>query len=184
MASGGHNRVNFKHTKESKKKIGKAGMGRTAWNKDTKGIMKPNKTSFKKGNKPTSGFKKGLRPWNKGKKTGPLSKEHKKKISFGLSGQKSPMYIDGRSKLFGPKRYGDDWSKVRMLIYERDNFVCQGCGLVMTNKTGAHDVHHIIPFLESFDNSIGNLITLCRSCHMKEEWKTTKKLNKGTRLKL
>lgn len=34
---------------ETKEKISNSLKGRTAWNKNTKGIMKPNKTSFKKG---------------------------------------------------------------------------------------------------------------------------------------
>ena len=175
MTSGGHNRVNFKHTQKSKKKIGKAGIGRTPWNKNTKGIMKSNKTSFKKGNKPISGFKKGIHPKTQFKKGHKPSEETRRKMSLASKGEKNCRYIDGRSKILGPRRYGDDWDQIRRLIYERDNFTCQECGLKMTNKTVAHDVHHIVPFLESFDNSIGNLITLCKCCHMKKEWEIIKK---------
>ena len=85
MSSGGHNRVNFKHTENSKKKISKAGVGRVPWNKNTKGIMKSNKTSFKKGNIPLSGFKKGHKTWNKGKKgLQKHSEAIRKKISLKL----------------------------------------------------------------------------------------------------
>ncbi len=48
------------HTKETKEKIGKARLGKPAWNKGLKGAQKA---------------------WNKGKKMGPLSEEHRKKIS-------------------------------------------------------------------------------------------------------
>ena len=34
---------------------------------------------------------KGIIPWNKGKKTGPLSKEHKQNLSDANKGQKSPI---------------------------------------------------------------------------------------------
>lgn len=39
-----------------------------------------------------SNSKKGNIPWNKGKKTGPLSEEHKQKMSKSLSGENNPMY--------------------------------------------------------------------------------------------
>lgn len=71
---------------------------------------------------------------------------------------------------------GDNWDEVSSYIRQRDNFQCQDCG----DKTmGVQlDVHHKIPF-RFFDdpdkaNHEDNLITLCRSCHGKQEshwWK-------------
>lgn len=82
-------------------------------------------------------------------------------------------YIDGRSYNRSPSRYGDDWEAVRMLVYARDNFVCKDCGMNMhesSSKFGCPlHVHHKIPFLQSFDNSLTNLITLCKSCHLSAE---------------
>ena len=82
-------------------------------------------------------------------------------------GRKPWNYIDGRSKLLGPARYGDDWDKIRLLIYARDKFTCQECGEKMS-KIPFH-IHHKIPFLISFDNSPKNLITLCPPCHRRIE---------------
>lgn len=100
--------------------------------------------------KPNSGsFKKGRIPWS---------------------------YIDGRSKTLGPARYGDDWFKVRLLIYKRDNFTCQECGINMNEAGKPHHIHHKIPFLTSFDNSPKNLITLCPSCHRREDARLIKQM--------
>ena len=133
--------------------------GTIPWNKGMKGkqswhnitglirAKKGNTLGFQKGVIPKTAFKKGNRPWN---------------------------YIDGRSKLRGPDRYGEDWNKIRMQVYKRDKFVCQGCGSLMRNFKEAFHVHHIVPFLISRDNSIKNLITLCKSCHSKEEMRLRK----------
>jgi hypothetical protein len=136
-------------------------------NKLRKGIIP--KSAFKKGN--TFGkANKGKKIWNKDLK-GESYSEHYKNGFGGYKnkgkniGEKNHSWIDGRSKVKGPARYGDDWDNVRYLIYNRDKFTCQDC-----KKTGIKmDVHHIIPFMETFDNSLNNLITLCRSCHMKRE---------------
>lgn len=145
------------YSEKTLEKMRNAKIGKMPWNKGLKGIQTWHNIKglikVKKGN--TLGFKKG----------------HKRNIGInnGMFGKKPWNYIDGRSKLKSPDRYGDDWSKIRLLIYERDNWECKKCGLKMSGRTGAHHVHHIIPFLESFDNSLGNLITLCPSCHCKIE---------------
>jgi len=104
-----------------------------------------NQSNAIKNNLPKTAFKKGQKPWN---------------------------YIDGRSKLLTPARYGDDWDKIRYLVYLRDKFTCQHCGI----KKQRLDVHHKIPFLISFDNSLGNLISLCKPCHRKEEVRIMREL--------
>ena len=58
----------------------------------------------------------------------------------------------------------DDYENIRHLILERDKFTCQSCG-----KKETLEIHHIVPFLDSFDNSFNNLTTLCRVCHRKED---------------
>ena len=127
-----------KHSEEHKKKISDSMKGCVSWNKGLKGYK--NSGSFTSEMMKGNQINKGRRPWN---------------------------YLDGRSKLVGPARYGDDWEAIRLLIYKRDNFTCQECGEKMS-KFPFH-IHHKIPFLISFDNSPKNLITLCPSCHRKIE---------------
>lgn len=79
-----------KHTEESKRKLSKAHKGQKAWNKGTKGLVKPNSGSFKK----------GLKPWNKNthiqtntgrthiKKGAKLSDETCKRMSLAKTGVK------------------------------------------------------------------------------------------------
>ncbi len=109
-----------------------------------------------------------------------FSEEHKRKIRENharpMKGRKTASYIDGRSKKLSPARYGDDWFKIRLLIYKRDNYTCQKCGITMNETKKAHHIHHKIPFLISFDNSLNNLITLCPPCHGKADTRIMKEL--------
>ena len=60
------------------------------------------------------------------------------------------------------------WVNIRNTVRKRDNWTCQICG---KKKGITLHCHHIIPYRASKDNSIDNLITLCSSCHSKEERK-------------
>lgn len=88
-----------------------------------------------------------------------------KKSDFSVGANNSSW--KGGSEFF----YGSNWIKQRRKARERDNYTCQECG---TSENGRkHDVHHKIS-LNNFDNpkegnKLENLITLCRSCHMKVE---------------
>ena len=136
------------HTEETKLKMSLANKGRKFSDEQKRNMSIARKgknysSMFKKGcPAPKTAFKKGQKPWN---------------------------YIDGRSKLKSPNRYGDDWEAIRLIIYMRDNYKCQECGITMNEYKRPLDIHHKIPFLISHDNSLNNLITLCRSCHMKIE---------------
>lgn len=57
------------------------------------------------------------------------------------------------------------WETVRARIILRDGGKCSIC-----NSAYRLHVHHIVPWRISHDNSDGNLITLCPSCHIKVEW--------------
>jgi len=118
--------------------------GQKPWNKGTKGVSKPNNTSFKPGHVmpngagfqkgiPSTGitFKKGNIPWNKYKVDGRNSLEYKAYIKKAL---------------------------------ERDLYKCKQCA-----STHVLHVHHIKNW-EEYPNlrfDINNVITLCKSCHMK-----------------
>lgn len=63
----------------------------------------------------------------------------------------------------GFERYrGRGWHQQRLVRLGIDNNTCQECG-----ATSSLIVHHIVADKENWDNSIDNLITLCRSCHNK-----------------
>ena len=70
-----------------------------------------------------------------------------------------------------PNNYGPGWTQIRDRVRARDQYTCQVCGAVETNRQ--HDVHHKIPiraftsFVEA--NRLDNLTTLCPSCHRKVE---------------
>ena len=103
-----------------------------------------------------------------------LSKETKKKISDiklkdnwmkGRTGDKSPKWKGG----YVPQPYSSDWTDtLRGAIRQRDSYVCQLCGIHQSELEGRNkrlDVHHIDYNRKNCNPS--NLITLCRSCHLK-----------------
>jgi 5-methylcytosine-specific restriction endonuclease McrA len=55
----------------------------------------------------------------------------------------------------------------RIKALKRDDFKCRKCGLDQLARD--LDVHHVIPFKKSKDDSLRNLITLCSSCHRQAE---------------
>ena len=57
---------------------------------------------------------------------------------------------------------------MKELVRARD-VVCQGCGKTGAESGRALDVHHLQPFRFSGDNSLDNLVALCRSCHMRAD---------------
>ena len=185
----GHNR-SFKgktHSLETKMKLSLANKGHPCWCKGTKGVMKPNECSFKKGMIPWNKGKKGCIPWNKSRigiyseetlkkmsvnrkgipslkkgKTGIYSKETLEKMSYRKIGNKSPTWQGGTS--FEP--YTPDFNKrLKGKIRERDNHTCQECHYTEQELGYKLTIHHI-DYNKSNSNP-RNLISLCRSCHSK-----------------
>ena len=160
--------------------------GQKSWNKGTKGIMKPNKTSFKKGDTaPRTAFKKGMIPWNKGKKGFKIPKETKIKIRKNhfrywlgkkrpkMSKEKHPNWKGGITPLSTALKQTSNYKIWRELVFLRDNFTCQNPNCEFCdNKIGAmFHPHHIKPlslFPElAFD--INNGITYCAEYHLKSK---------------
>lgn len=124
--------------------------GEAPWNKNTKGVMKLNKTSFKEG-------------YHYSKKT-----EFKK-------GKDHPCYIDGTSSPY-PSIFND---KLKHKIRKRDHYICQNCGIAEKEQLIIYgkklEIHHIDYSKDNCEEV--NLISLCRACHAKtnfnrEYWKT------------
>ena len=62
--------------------------------------------------------------------------------------------------------YGPGWKKRKQEVRERDK-VCRHCSKTSEENGRALDVHHIDPYRYSGNNSLDNLLALCRSCHMR-----------------
>jgi Ni/Co efflux regulator RcnB len=124
------------NTLETRKKIGKAGLGRTAW--------------------------------NKGKK---FSEESRKKMSLSaLKRYENPEnhYNWKGGKSFEP--YTIEFNRrLKKKIKERDNFTCQLCLVKEKDYYQKLSIHHI-DFNKN--NCVDeNLVTLCRSCNSKVNYK-------------
>ena len=53
------------------------------------------------------------------------------------------------------------WEIIRREALERDGWRCRECG-----KAGRLEVHHLEPLHKGGSNDVGNLVALCRSCHI------------------
>ena len=80
--------------------------------------------------------------------------------------------IDIRAMLEGKKLYKWQYQKsnrldenIRKAVILRDNCKCKECG----KSNCMLEVHHIVPRRMNGKNNLGNLITLCSSCHQKTE---------------
>lgn len=56
--------------------------------------------------------------------------------------------------------------KYRMLVFDRDSFRCQYCGLSVKNDENlVLEIDHIIPKSKGGSNAVDNLITSCSNCN-------------------
>jgi 5-methylcytosine-specific restriction endonuclease McrA len=106
--------------------------------------------------------------WMKGKK---LSEETKKKIGIAGTGRKKLNPITPENKRI---RCGKEWKKWRQLVFQRDNYQCQQCGVKNAKglgKTVELNPDHIKPFalFPELRFDVNNGRTLCRPCHMKTD---------------
>ena len=137
--------------------------GQSPWNEGTVGATTANKTSFKKGERFSiaTEFKKDMVSWNKDI---PCSEETKDKISKALkgklSGSKHPNWRGG------PKNYSEEFNfSLKEKIRRRDKYTCRLCRKHQDVLKIKLDCHHIDYNKKNCEDD--NLISLCKSCHMK-----------------
>ena len=87
------------------------------------------------------------------------TKQKMRKRKEGIfDGNKNPNYKDG--KYTGRHENRKEWQRLSKRIRQRDSHEC--CCCLSKERL---DVHHIIPYNITKDDSSENLLTLCRSCH-------------------
>ena len=147
--------------------------GFTPWNKGTKGLVKPNSGSFKKGQ---------VSP-NKGKIIPAMSvaKMGENNPMWGLKGELSPFFKGGyKLRLFNAKMrkarkksaegshtFGE-WETLKAQY----NWTCPACLKREPNIKLTED--HIVPLYFNGTNDIGNIQPLCGSCNSKKRTKNIK----------
>jgi len=80
----------------------------------------------------------------------------------------------------GRRRRGANWELQARSARERDQFRCTSCGVTEEQLGGRLHVHHRIPFRRFRSNVEANklehLISVCPSCHQKEEAEVRRQL--------
>jgi hypothetical protein len=175
----------LKHSDETKLKISVANKGKPS---AFKGKHHTPEAKLK-----LSLINKGKPPTNKGI---PMSKEQKEKMSLSHKGKPSNRkgkYLTKETKLkislsrigkYGGENshfwkggistfpYPFDWTDtLKESIRQRDNYICQECGIHQDELIGWNkklDIHHI-DYDKKNLNPL-NLISLCRSCHIKTNY--------------
>jgi len=143
--------------------------GNIPHNKGLKGWV--NSGAFKKGSKPTGGFKNRFKKGHKmnvGKKH-PLTVEHREKIKLGSpKGEKHYNWKGGITPINKKLRDSSEYKLWRKKIFERDNWTCVWC---KDNKGGNLQAHHIKSWAKypELRYEINNGITLCDLCHSKTD---------------
>jgi len=181
QAEASHKRTGWNHTEETKKKIGETRKqrkipsphpfkkGHVPWNKGEKlsPLSKEQRlliSASSKGHKKPEGFGAKIAEANKNRI---ISNETRKRMGIArkglLVGENNPAWAGGISF----KKYGKGWTKaLKESIRERDGYTCQVCDIPQNGQK--HDVHHVD--YEKKNLEFDNLITLCRTCHLRTNW--------------
>lgn len=159
-------------------KLGLHKIGVEPWNKGKKTGLAPwrgkKRPNLVKSGASKTMFKKGLVPWNKGmdgeysvnarEKNGMYGKKPWNKDKSFMAGKKHWNWMGGKSK----EKYGMGFTKLlKKKVSGRDNNKCIACR-VSGDKTTL-DIHHID--YNKKNNDINNLVTLCKSCHSRTNYK-------------
>lgn len=65
-------------------------------------------------------------------------------------------------------RRGDEFTRMRELVLQRDNYTCQRCGVSNHPNRPTNvvlTVHHIVGIASGGLNMMSNMVTLCNHCH-------------------
>jgi hypothetical protein len=187
----------FKHTEETKQKIGLANRGKKRSEEHKKKISLAQKGKvYRKGAHLTDKTKHilslqhmGKTTWNKGI---PRTEEVKRRLSLAMvgmyKGEKNPNWKGGIAAISNLIRTSVKYTEWRQEVFIRDNFTCQDCG---DNSGGNLEVHHkkcfsvlleeikkYLPLLPLFEAAmlytplwnVGNGLTLCEKCHNKSKY--------------
>lgn len=161
------NNDSYRCTKETRKKISQSKIGCITWNKGIKCGSRSEETKLKISKSMRKLFEEGkLEPYNKNTNLSGMKGRHhtdkaKKKLSM-YCGERSSAWRGGVS--FEP--YGLKFSKkLKEQIRKKDNQICQECGKIQEELNYLLHVHHVD--YNKKNNSIFNLISLCRKCHIK-----------------
>jgi len=152
------------HSDKTKKIISKKGKGRKL-SQETKDKIREafqGSKSYMFGKPKSKEIRKKLSEANKGKYH---SEETKQKMSKAQRGEKGSNWQGGLSFEIYPQGWTDDLTNS---IRKRDNYICQLCGIHQDELDIKLDVHHIDYNKRNLNPK--NLISLCRSCHMKTNY--------------
>lgn len=162
---------NKSHSEETRRKMSESHKGKKHSEEHKRKIRESCKKTCKNPKMRKLMSERAKKAWQEGKMNGFKKGDPK------IMGENNPRYTGYTHKKYKIKQL--EWLALRQLILERDNFKCQSCG--RTHHEMRLDIHHKIPFRISGDNSPENLITLCRSCHVKTEYVLIKQMGVKTR---
>jgi hypothetical protein len=81
---------------------------------------------------------------------------------YGKFGAANPLWKGGKITYRGA-----GWHGIKEQARRRDNYTCRRCHQPFAKQD--LDVHHIVPYRDTQDNRLENLVTLCKPCHMQVE---------------
>jgi 5-methylcytosine-specific restriction protein A len=80
------------------------------------------------------------------------------------SGKRSTAWAPSRRGTSSQRGYGAAWQRLRLVILERDQHLCQTC-MAEGRVTVATQVDHIKPKFEGGTDDESNLQAICSECH-------------------